>query len=149
MNIVIPGSELAADADGWARTPVWDYDEENGYVAEDRVGRAFGVRYTTMTRHLDVYLYVVVQPFDDGAHRYSVARAVELRETHGQRTVGIEIPRSWYSELEFTYPGKVDCDSAILPFQKARELALTDFRLDPWFPRITSLEGPRVVGVAD
>lgn len=151
MNRQITDSELAADASGWERTPVWEFGSDSGYLGDPRrVGQAFGARYTTVQHHLDVYVYVVVHSFGDGSHSYSVARMFELRELHRSGSVSIEIPESWFAEdLQLTYPGKIDCDSAIVPFEKAHELALADFRLDPWFPRIISLTKPQEAETAE
>lgn len=139
MTHTIDGSELAVDVTGWGRALIHDYDEGAGFGAHDRVGRSFGVRYYSLTRYLDVHFFVVARAFGDGSLRYSVARMMELFELAGHGDQPIGFPASFWADLEFTYPGKIDCDSAILPFEKARELALADLRNDPWFTKIVSL----------
>jgi len=139
LNIYLPDSELPADAAGWSRAPVWDYDSASGYQGEDRVGRAFGARYVNVERqrNLDLCVYVAMARFEDGGARYSVARTYELYELRLPREV--EIPVSWSGDIEYRYPGKIDCDSAIQPLEEARKLILADFRQDPLFTRFAAL----------
>ena len=149
MTHTIDGSELAVDEHGWGRALIHDYDEGAGFGAHDRVGRALGVRYYTLTHYLDVHFFVAVKRLADGSMRYGVARMMELfaLTDHGEQPIGF--PASFWADLEFTYPGKIDCDSAILPCEKMREMALADFRTDAWFTKVISLIQPHAVAAAD
>jgi hypothetical protein len=132
------GSALPDD-NGWSRSDIYVYEEWEGYQGNDRIEQAYGVRYASLTAHLDVTYYVAKAEFHEGGPHFSVGRRFDLVRLALPREIPFRIPLRFCEDPEFHYPGQIDVLTPEGLHQRALELAQEDFRTDPLFAALIAL----------